>query len=228
MINVAENYRSVEERVSEACKRAGRPRSEVTLVAVTKYVDTERIGQAIDAGACMAGENHAQEFREKLTFYKMRNCPVRFIGQLQSNKIKYLIGEAVCIDSVDRLSLAEEIGKRAAKNGVVQDILIEVNIGNEEAKGGISPDAAEAFVASVMEIPNVRLRGLMCVPPAGEEARPYFRSTRMLFDRLRTLWPDSAIDTLSMGMSGDFETAIEEGATMVRVGSGIFGKRDRK
>lgn len=226
MGTIAENYAAVEARVQNACERAGRKREEVTLVAVTKYVDTGRIGEALDAGAVMAGENHAQEFREKLTFYKMRNCPARFIGQLQSNKIKYLIGEAVSIDSVDRLSLAKEIERQAANHALVQDVLIEINIGNEQGKGGVLPEETEQLAGEILAMPHLRLRGVMCVPPAGEDPRPYFAKTRGIFETLKTVCPD--LDTLSMGMSGDFETAIEEGATMVRVGSGIFGKRDRK
>ena len=226
-MTIRENLESVRETMRLACRRSGRAESEVTLIAVTKYVDTARIFEAVSAGVTEIGENRAQEFTEKLNFYKQNHLRAHFIGQLQTNKVKYICGKADLIQSVDREPLLDAIHAFAAKNGVTQDILIEVNIGREAQKGGVTPEALEALTERIAGLDHVRLRGLMCVPPAVEKeaVRPYFREMRAWFERLKRAYPELPIDTLSMGMSHDFDTAIEEGATTVRVGTAIFGPR---
>ena len=224
-MTIAENVEAVRSSIADAALRAGRSVGEIRLMAVTKYVPIDRIALAADAGITLIGENRAQEFTEKLTFYKQRNLEAHFIGQLQTNKVKYICGSADMIQSVDRPALLEAVARRAAARGVVQPILFEVNIGNEPQKGGFDPNDLDAYVEAAQGLAGVRLCGLMCVPPAGEpeSARPYFRQMRMLFEQLRRSVP--SVDTLSMGMSHDYPIAIEEGATIVRVGTAIFGAR---
>lgn len=226
MNEIAERLEAVRENIVLASQRAGRDAREVRLMAVTKFVPIERIALAADAGVTLIGENRAQEFSEKLTFYKQRNLEAHFIGQLQTNKVKYICGHAHLVQSVDRTALLDAIARRAEALGVVQPILLQVNIGREPQKGGFLPDELDAFADAALAAKNVRLCGLMCVPPAGEpeSARPYFREMRRLFERLQTRVPEA--DVLSMGMSHDYPIAIEEGATLVRVGTAIFGARN--
>ena len=225
-MSIAENYRKVEENIQQACREAGRSRDEVRLIAVTKFVDTARIEEAVAAGAREVGENRPQELVSKLEFFQSRGLCPHMIGQLQTNKVKYVIGKVALIQSVDRPELAKEISRLAQKHGCSQDVLLEVNIGAEEQKGGVLPAALPAFLDMVSQLPGIRVKGLMCIPPnvGQEEARRYFAQMRDLFDRLVSAgWKE--MDTLSMGMSGDYIAAILEGATMVRVGTAIFGPR---
>lgn len=226
-MTIRENVESVRERMRLACRRSGRAEDDVKLIAVTKFVEAARIQEAVDAGVTEIGENRAQEFTEKLNFYKQNHLRAHFIGQLQTNKVKYVCGKADLIQSVDREPLLDAIRAYAERNGLTQDILIEVNIGREIQKGGVMPEALPALVDRIAACPHVRMRGLMCVPPAIEQeaVRPYFRDMRDLFEHMQRMYPELPIDTLSMGMSHDFETAIEEGATTVRVGTAIFGPR---
>ncbi len=231
-MSISENYREILRRKNEAAIRSGRNPEDVLLLAVTKLHTVDEIDEAIIAGATDAGENRVQELLEK---YGRTIQPLKWhlIGHLQTNKVKSVIDKVVMIHSVDSLKLAKEISKRAAAVDLVMDILIEINIGMEDSKTGIRADEAEDLVKSIIaECDHVRVRGVMCVPPYGEDpetSRKYFKETKAIFDRLKEmdLPKDRAdIDTLSMGMSGDFEVAIEEGATIVRVGSSIFGKRN--
>ena len=226
-MTIRKNVDAVREQMRLACLRSGRAENDVKLIAVTKFVEAARIQQAVDAGVTEIGENRAQEFTEKLNFYKQNHLRAHFIGQLQTNKVKYVCGKADLIQSVDREPLLDAILAYAERNGVTQDILIEVNIGRETQKGGVMPEALPALLDRIAGLKNVRLRGLMCVPPAIEQeaVRPYFREMRGLFERMQRMYPTLPIDTLSMGMSHDFPTAIEEGATTVRVGTAIFGPR---
>lgn len=226
-MTIRDNVAAVRENMRLACARSGRAESDVTLIAVTKYVETARILEAVEAGVTEIGENRAQEFTEKLIFYKQHQLRAHFIGQLQTNKVKYICGKADLIQSVDREPLLDAIAAYAERNGIVQDILIEVNIGREAQKGGILPESLPKLIEQITERDHVRLRGLMCVPPAidKEAVRPYFREMRAWYERLRTAYPTLPIDTLSMGMSHDYDIAIEEGATTVRVGTAIFGPR---
>lgn len=229
-MSIRDNIHRVQEQVERACIQAGRNVQDVRLMAVTKYVDEERMGEAVDAGLTLLGENHAQEVREKLNFYKQRGTEVHFIGQLQSNKIKYLCGSVQCIQSVDRLSIGESLSAFAEKKDTCWEVLMQVNIGREPQKGGVLPEEAEGLLEQLCALPRLQVKGLMCVPPAGtaEETRRYFATMYTLRERLQGAFPQLALRELSMGMSHDFEEAVLEGATIVRVGSGIFGARDRK
>lgn len=231
-MDIKANYLEILRRKNEATVRSGRKPEEVLLLAVTKLHTVEEIDEAIEAGATDAGENRVQELLEK---YDQTVRPVNWhlIGHLQTNKVKNIIDKVVMIHSVDSLKLAKEISKRAVAAGRVMDILIEINIGMEESKSGIPAEETIPLVKEIIEeCPSVRVRGVMCVPPHGEtpeESRPYFKKTKEIFDELKTLdLPEAQFkpDTLSMGMSADFEIAIEEGSTIVRVGSSIFGKRN--
>ena len=226
-MTIRENLESVRERMALACQRSGRRESDVTLIAVTKFVEIARIREAVDAGVTEIGENRAQEFTEKLNFYKQNHLRAHFIGQLQTNKVKYICGKADLIQSVDREALLDAILAFAERNGITQDILIEVNIGREAQKGGVTPEALPQLLDRIAGQEHLRLHGLMCVPPAIEQeaVRPYFREMHALYERMQRMYPELPIDTLSMGMSHDFTTAIEEGATTVRVGTAIFGPR---
>ncbi|MST68007.1 YggS family pyridoxal phosphate-dependent enzyme [Clostridiales Family XIII bacterium RF-744-FAT-WT-3] len=230
-MGVRENYLEVLNKKNQAALRAGRNPEDITLMAVTKLHTVDEINEAIDAGATDIGENKVQELLSKYEDVK----PVRWhlIGHLQTNKVKQIIDKVVMIHSVDSLHLAEEINKRAGNAGLVMDILIEINVGEEETKTGIQAEELMDLAKEITDTcENVRLRGVMCIPPYGEDpevSRKYFRETRELFEKLQQLGlPEdrALIDTLSMGMSGDYETAVEEGSTIVRVGSAIFGKRN--
>lgn len=191
-------------------------------------MDEERIRLAHEAGANVFGESRAQELGEKMPMFEEFGADVHFIGQLQTNKVKYVIGNASLIQSVDRLELAKEISRLAVKAGITQDVLAEVNIGGEAQKGGIAPDELKDLISVISELPGIRVKGLMCVPPAvgEEEARRYFASMRRLFEDIASAGiPGVDMRELSMGMSGDYKSAIKEGATMVRVGTAIFGAR---
>lgn len=230
MTDIARNIAEVREEITDACARAGRAQECVRLVAVSKYQPIARMAEAVAAGIFTFGENHAQELNEKKTFFEQQGCSVHFIGQLQTNKIKYVCGFAGLIESVDRQNLAQQLEQKAAAMSVMQDVLIQVNIGAEDQKGGVPDEDLDSFADSIAAYPHLRLRGLMCVPPAveAEQARAYFRRMRTRFEQIGSSLDSNVFDTLSMGMSHDFIVAIEEGATEVRVGSRIFGMRDRK
>lgn len=228
MTDAAANYRRVSESVAEAAVKAGRSPQDVRLIAVTKFVEPERIEKAFEAGCTEVGENRAQELKDKFEFFKANRQTVHFIGQLQLNKVKYLIGRADLIQSADRLEVFREIDRLAGKQGIVQDCLVEINIGEEPQKGGIEPSDLNELLKIISDMPNVFVKGLMCIPPAAgsEDARYYFKKQRELFEEARELkLPNVSMELLSMGMSGDYISAIAEGANMVRVGSAIFGPR---
>ncbi len=210
-------------RICENIEKSGRS---VRLMAVTKTVDPARINYAIGLGISLLGENRVQEYLDKRDSYKP--AEVHFIGGLQTNKVKYIIDKVSMIHSVDSLRLAEEIDRRAAQHGIIMDILAEINIGGEETKGGVPADGASVFCSEVSGFPNIRLRGLMTIPPAGCD-ESVFADMQELFERIKVEnahnRENSAFDTLSMGMSGDYEAAIRHGATIVRIGSGLFGYR---
>lgn len=226
---VVENYKKVEARVTAACLRAGRARSEVTLIAVSKTKPAEDIQALIEQGVTNFGENKVQEMCTKEETLQ-KGLSWHMIGHLQRNKVKYLMGKTCLIHSVDSLRLAQEIQKEAAKEGIICPVLVEINIGNEESKGGIDINEAETLARQIAELPNLKLNGLMCIAPFvddAEENREHFRRMRKKRDELAALAiPGTDIRELSMGMTGDFEVAIEEGATLVRVGTAIFGERD--
>lgn len=225
---IQDNYREVEARVAEACRRAGRKREEVTLIAVSKTKPVEMVRELIGLGVVDFGENHAQELVTK-TEAIPEKLNWHFIGHLQRNKVKYVVGRACLIHSVSSLRLAEEIQKESEKKGIVTPVLIEVNIADESTKSGISAEEAIRLVRQVAELPGLSIRGLMAIAPPVEEPeenRRYFRQMRELKETIAGLQlPGVFMEELSMGMTGDFEVAIEEGATMVRVGTAIFGAR---
>jgi hypothetical protein len=218
--DIKENYARICENTKNAMAQAGRT-DKVRIMAVTKTVSPERINCAIDLGIDLLGENRVQEFMEKRESYSP--AEVHFIGSLQTNKVKYIIDKVSMIHSIDSPHLAEEISRRAAQHGIVMDILAEVNIGEEDSKSGVSPQTAREFCERVSELSNVRLRGLMTIPPpnCGEDC---FAQMGELFQSLKSVY-GSGFDTLSMGMSGDYETAVKYGATIIRIGSGLFGYR---
>jgi len=224
MTSIAENIARVQERIACAAERAGRRPGEIRLVAVTKRVEPARIQEVLDAGIRDLGENYYQEARWKLPLF---GPEVRwhFIGHLQRNKAKYVVGRFTLIQSVDSEALAREIGKRALNMGITQEVLIEVKIDpSSEEKKGVEPEMALEFAGAVAAIPGIRLQGLMGLAPVVAnpwEAAPYFQQLRRLFEQL----PRAHQQILSMGMTADFEVAIAEGSTMVRVGTAIFGRR---
>ncbi len=226
---IAENIKSIRENIDNAAKRAGRDPKDVLLLAVSKTVDVPRIKAAVAEGLDELGENRVQEIMEK---YEPMGPDVKWhlIGHLQTNKVKYIIDKVKLIHSVESLKLAEEIDKQAKKHGVVADILVEINMAKEESKFGIMPEDTEEFIRSISNLENIRVRGLMTVAPNvenGEENRVYFRNMKkLLVDINGENINNINMDVLSMGMTGDYITAVEEGATIVRVGTGIFGKRN--
>ena len=229
-MNLKENIAAVNARIAAAALRAGRDPNEITLVAATKVQTSETIRAAIAAGITACGENRVQEMAAHLDNDAYAGARLHFIGHLQTNKVKQVVGRVDLVESVDSLRLLEAIGKRAAELEMVQDILLEVNIAGEESKGGIAPAELPALAEKAMELPHIRLRGLMCIPPVVVSVgsnRKFFAQTRQLFVDIRTKISDNDtdIDCLSMGMSGDFEDAVEEGATLVRVGTALFGQR---
>lgn len=229
-MDLESNLNSVRERIENAAAKAGRDSSEIKLVAVTKKVEPERVIKSINLGINTFGENYAQEFRDKFKVLEKevdQEIKWHFIGQLQKNKVKYVMGKVELIHSLDSLSVAEEINKRAENMGITVPVLIEVDTGGEESKGGINPSELEEFLKELRCLSSIDVQGLMTMPPYfddPETARPYFYRLRELRDSLLASFPK--LNELSMGMSGDFEVAIEEGATIIRVGSAIFGERD--
>ncbi|WP_126426035.1 YggS family pyridoxal phosphate-dependent enzyme [Brevibacillus marinus] len=212
----------VEQRIQAACQRSGRQRAEVRIIAVTKYVDTESVGEIIRCGLTHIGENRVQDALPKYHAYADQ-ATWHFIGHLQTNKVKEVVGRFHYIHSLDRISLAEAIEKRASAMGIVVPCLLQVNISGEETKFGLNPDDVLAFVRETSNMKHIRIAGLMTMAPIvenPEQARPVFRELREWQHRLRALsLPNVTVEELSMGMSGDFEVAIEEGATFVRLGS---------
>ena len=233
----AEEIRRMEERVAQvraemerACRAAGRAPGEVLLCAASKTQNSETVRAAAALDIDLFGENRVQELCEKYAAGAYSGKPLHFIGHLQTNKVKYLVGVVDLIESVDRLELLECIEKQAEKLGVVQNILFEVNIGNEESKSGFTPAEAAALAARMADFPHTALKGLMAIPPVsefpGENCR-YFAEMRNLFVDIRAKKYDNvSMECLSMGMSDDFADAIAEGSTMVRIGTAIFGKRN--
>ncbi|MCC8152468.1 MAG: YggS family pyridoxal phosphate-dependent enzyme [Lachnospiraceae bacterium] len=226
---VRENLAEVERRIQAACDRAGRDRSEVTLIAVSKTKPIPMLNEAYEAGVREFGENKVQEMMDKFEVMPS-DIHWHMIGHLQRNKVKYLMGKSYLIHSVDSLRLAEEISAQSVKHGVDTDILIEVNIAGEESKFGTSSEEAIQLVTEAAKLPNLHILGLMTIAPYvenPEDNRIYFRKIRELSVDIASKKIDNVcMRILSMGMTGDYEVAIEEGATMVRVGTGIFGERD--
>ncbi len=223
-----ENYKDITERVAAAAKKSGRSPEDIMLLAATKTVEPERINYAISRGIKYIGENRVQEFLSKEEKVNA-NVHKHFIGHLQTNKVKDIVGKVELIQSVDSLKLAGVISKESVKKGVVTDILLEVNIGGEESKAGFSPDEIFSAYDEIQKLDGICIKGLMTIPPHIDENNKnieYFSKMYELYIDIRTKKIDNNIIILSMGMSDDFETAIEYGANMVRVGTALFGKRN--
>ena len=223
MDDVRTNLQRVRERIARAAERAGRRGEDVLLIAVSKTVEVERIREAIAAGVPALGENRVQEARAKIAALG-HPVPWHLIGHLQSNKVKEALSLFDLIHSVDRPDLARECDRRANDRGRAVDVLLEVNVAGEASKGGVAPDAVGETLDELARLSYLRVRGLMAIPPPVERAE----DSRQWFQALRKLGERHGLAELSMGMSGDFEVAIEEGATMVRVGTAIFGPRPQK
>ena len=227
---IADRVSVIRQRIEAAAARSGRNPESIQLIAATKTVPVARIETALDAGVLHVGESKLQEALPKLhALESRRNVTWHFIGRLQRRKVKALIGRFQLIHSVDSVELAEEINRRAEEKGLCQSVLLEVNIGEEATKTGFSASELSNILALLGAMPNVAIKGLMAIPPptdAPEAARPFFRAVRDLADSLKRSAHDRIrMDELSMGMSHDFEIAIEEGATCVRIGTAIFGAR---
>ncbi len=228
-MSIRENIEAIRAEIDEAARETGRTGADIVLVGASKMNDAAACQEAIAAGIDALGENRVQEMTAKLAEDAYRGAPLHFIGHLQRNKVKQVVGKVDLLQSVGSLELLAEVDKQAEKLGLVQDILLEVNIGGEEAKSGFAPCAVEDAAARAKECAGVRVRGLMTIPPANatrEENMVYFQKVKALYVDISEKIYDNKLEYLSMGMSGDYADAIRAGANMVRVGTAIFGARD--
>ena len=229
-MSIAENVATIRAKMDAAAIAAGRDPKEVKLCAATKMNDADAVRQAIAAGVDLCGENRVQELVQKQKENAYDGAPVHFIGQLQTNKVKQVVGKVDVIQSVDRMNLLEAIQKEAAKQGIVQDIFLEINIGKEASKSGFAPEEVLPLLEHIGEFPNIFVRGLMAIPPISKKIgdnRKFFQEILQLsVDISAKKYDNVTVECLSMGMSDDFEDAICCGSTMIRVGTAIFGARD--
>lgn len=228
-MSIAENLDLIEKNIEAACKRSGRSRNDIKLIAVSKTQPISAIEEVIEYGIRTFGENKVQELKDKMQALDS-DLDWHLIGHLQTNKVKYVVGKVNLIHSLESIKLAEALDKEAKKKNAVADVLIEVNVANEETKFGISPEEVEDFIVQVSKYENICIKGLMTIAPYTENAennRRYFRELKKLMvDLNKKNIHNVNMSVLSMGMTGDYEVAIEEGATLVRVGTGIFGHRN--
>ena len=228
-MSITENVAVIRNKIASAAIAAGRKPEDIIFVAATKMNDAEKVKEAVRAGIDVCGENRVQELLEKNQQGAYEGCPLHFIGHLQKNKVKYLVGLVDLIQSADSKELISVIDKEAKKKNICQDILLEVNIGAEESKSGFRPEEIPGILSEISTYSNVNVRGLMAIPPICSdpaENRPYFHRMKQLFvDNSGKKYDNIHMDFLSMGMSGDYEEAIACGANMVRVGSAVFGAR---
>lgn len=223
-----DSYKRIKANVEESAIKANRNPSDVRLMCVTKTVEAEYINPVLDLGADLIGENRVQEYLGKCDNLHLENVEKHLIGHLQTNKVRQIVGKVDMIESVDSIKLAKEISKESVKNDVTTNILVEVNVGQEESKSGIYMDALDELLMQIAELPNVKIKGLMTIPPICDdsEVRKYFASMHQAFEDIKSKALDNIdMEILSMGMSGDYESAIAEGSNIVRVGSAIFGAR---
>ena len=229
-MSIAENVARIRSRSNDAAIAAGRDPAEIKLCAATKMNDADAVRQAIAAGVDLCGENRVQELTAKLAENAYEGAPVHFIGHLQTNKVKFVVGKVDIIQSVDSLRLLEAIQKEAARQGIRQDILLEVNVGAEDSKSGFAPEEVVPLVQKFSGFPNIRLRGLMAIPPIcekpGANDKFFQEMCNLSVDITAKKGDNVCVDILSMGMSGDFEDAVRCGSTMIRLGTAIFGPRD--
>lgn len=224
-----ENYKRILDQIGEAALRSGRKPEEITLLAATKTVPVELINHGVAQGLTQIGENRVQELLDKYEALDRSRCGVQFIGQLQTNKVKYLTGRVSCIQSLDSVKLAREISRQGERAGAVMAVLVEVNIGREENKGGVDPDQLYEFIDEIRRMPGLAVHGLMAIPPicsSKAEAKRYFSRMAQYYVDIKGKSMDNvSMECLSMGMSSDFPEAVECGANLVRVGSSLFGPR---
>lgn len=229
LTDIKYNYDFINEKIAEAATKAGKTRDDITFLSATKTVEPEYINYAISLGLSYIGENKVQELLSKYDQYNLENCSLQFIGHLQSNKVRQIVGKVDLIQSIDSMKLAKEVSKCSLKNNITSDILVEVNIGKEENKSGVMPEMLEELVEEISTLPAVNVKGLMTIPPICEkkdEIRRYFEKMNRLFLDISSKKLDNvSMDILSMGMSSDYYEAILEGANMVRIGSALFGNR---
>ena len=229
-MSIAENIAAIKADIEKAALKAGRDPKQILLCAATKMNNADAVRQAIAAGVNCCGENRVQELTQKLSENAYDGAPVHFIGHLQTNKVKQVVGKVDLIQSVDRLKLLECVQAEAAKQGIVQDILLEINIGEEESKSGFGIQDILPLVEKMDQFPNVKVRGLMAIPPIcenpGDNDKFFLEIRNLSVDITAKKYDNVCIDILSMGMSGDYEDAIRCGSTMIRVGTAIFGARD--
>lgn len=225
---ITENVNDILRRIETAAGKSGRSPEDITIIGVTKTIDVPHIQKLAELGIRDLGENKVQELLDK--YGKLENVNWHMIGHLQTNKVKYIIDKTCLIHSVDSIKLANEIQRRAGQKNLIKDVLIEINIANEDTKYGVLPEDADTLALEISKMENLRLRGLMCIAPFvenSEQNREYFIKMRNLFIDISGRIDDNVyMNYLSMGMTNDFETAIEEGANMVRIGTGIFGSRN--
>lgn len=226
---VEENYKVITEAIAEAAVRSGRKPEEITFLAATKTVEPALINHAISLGLKAIGENRVQELLDKYESLNLTSCDLQFIGRLQTNKIKYLVGKVSQIQSIDSVGQAKELSRLCVKAGTTMKVLVEVNVGREEKKGGILPEALYEFIDEIRRYPAITVNGLMAIPPICDDEkqlRQYFSSMRQYYVDIGAKKLDNvSMSCLSMGMSSDYREAIECGATMVRIGSSLFGSR---
>ncbi|MBQ9762496.1 MAG: YggS family pyridoxal phosphate-dependent enzyme [Oscillospiraceae bacterium] len=229
-MSIAQNVAAIKADIEKAALCCGRDPKEILLCAATKMNDADAVRQAIAAGVDCCGENRVQELTQKLSENAYTGAPVHFIGHLQTNKVKQVVGKVDLIQSVDRLKLLECIQAEAAKQGIIQDILLEINVGEEASKSGFAMDDILPLAEKMADFPNVRLRGLMAIPPicenSGDNDKFFLKIHRLAVDIRAKKYDNVWVDILSMGMSGDYEDAIRCGSTMIRVGTAIFGARN--
>ena len=227
-MSIAENIARVRANIENAAREAGRDPKEIRLVGASKMNDAAACREAISSGIDALGENRVQEMTHKLAEHAYDGAPLHFIGHLQRNKVKQVVGKVDLIESAGSHELLVAIDAQAEKLDIVQPVLLEVNIGGEEAKSGFAPDALAMAAEHALVLPHVEVRGLMCIPPVAEEEHgslPYFEKVRALYVDINEKLYHNRLDMLSMGMSGDYEDAVRTGATVVRVGTAIFGTR---
>ena len=227
--DIAYNYKTIEETIAKAALQSGRNRQDITFLAATKTVDADRINYAVSLGLSHIGENRVQELLAKYESYDLTRASLQFIGHLQTNKVRQIVGKVDMIQSVDSEKLAGEIAKHSLVNGITTDILIEVNIGNEVSKSGVAPQGLEELLFRIGTMRGISVKGLMAIPPICDkkgEICKYFCAMYKLFIDMKAKKMDNVfMDYLSMGMSADYREAILEGANMVRIGSSLFGPR---
>lgn len=227
--DIEENYKIIKDNIAQAAIKSGRNPDDVRLMGVTKTVDSLYINHALSLGVDLIGENRVQEFLGKRDELNLNGVEKHLIGHLQTNKVRQIVGQVDMIDSVDSVKVAKEIAKESAKRDITTDILLEINIGNEDSKFGIEPSRIEEFVHEIAEIGSIKINGLMAIPPICEEEkeiREFFVKMYAIFLDIKAKNIDNVnMSILSMGMSSDYQLAVCEGATMVRVGSSLFGKR---